>query len=213
MNEHYVYIYLDTRKPGNYSYNDFNKIFSNGSQPKIIKLYENLDYDTAIKLEIEVISKIGRNNLKKGSLVNLTDGGEGRKNVIVSEETKKKQSLAKIGKAPSNKGKAPSKETREKISNSLKGLKNFNFGKHFSEEHKRKISESNKGIQIKPVLQYSLSGEFLKEYDSILVASIENNINKSSIGKCCRNIALTAGGFKWEFKIKTDNHRKIKKIS
>ena len=238
---HYVYVYLDTRKPGKYIYDDLefdyepfyigqgqknrcysglkyggspykrhkiDKIFEDGFNPIVIKLYEKLEYESALSLEIEIISKIGRCNLKNGPLVNLTDGGQGRRNVIVSDDTRKKQSLAKIGKSPSNKGQSPSEETRKKISNSLKGEKNFNYGKHFNDEHRRKMSESNRNPQIKPVCQYDLNNNFIKEYDSILLASIENNINNTSIGKCCRGLNNKAGNYKWEFKYKDGNHRK-----
>ena len=36
-------------------------------------------------------------------------------------------------------------------------------------------------------------------YDSATDAEIQTKINKSSIGKCCRNHCLTAGGFHWCF--------------
>jgi len=315
---YYVYVYLDTRKSGNYIYNDLefdyepfyvgrgknyrctdgckyggslfkrnkiNKIIKDGYEPKIIKIYEKLDYESSVRLEIETISKIGRYDLNSGPLVNLTDGGEGLKNIseetkkkigiaqkgkIISIETRnkiskaslgrivsiitrnkiskskigkpgkctphtdetkdkirksmigekhhmygkkhklesiKKMSMSRLGKSPSNKGISCKEETKIKISNSLKGEKNFNYGKHFSDEHKRKISESNKKPQMKPIYQYSLSDEFIKEYESILSASIETNINKSIIGKCCRGLGQTAGGFKWKFKYENNNNR------
>ena len=237
---HYVYAYLDTRKPGKYIYDDLefeyepfyigqgkkyrcstglkngskykvhkvNKIIKDGFYPKIMKLYENLNFENAIKLEIEIISKIGRCDLQNGPLVNLTNGGEGKLNFKITEETRLKQRLAKLGKSPSNKGVSPSNETKEKISNSLKGEKNFNYGKHFSKEHKKRLSESNKTVQIKPVCQYNLDYYFIREYDSILLASIDNKINKSSIGKCCRGVANKAGDYKWKFKNPNGNHRK-----
>lgn len=237
---HYVYVYLDTRKPGNYIYDDLQfgyepfyigqgkkyrcstglkvgskykvnkvlKIIKDGYIPEIIKLYEDLDFCDALKLEIETIYKIGRCDLHKGPLVNLTDGGEGKKNFKISEETRQKQSLAKIGKIPPNKGISPSKETKEKISNSLKGVNHIYYGKHFNDEHRKKLSESNKLPQIKPVCQYSLFDVFIKEYESILSASKETNINNTSIGKCCRELNNKAGGYKWKFKYVDGNHRK-----
>ena len=241
---HYVYVYLDTRKPGEYVYDNLkfdyepfyvgqgknkrcvyglkegstyklrkiNKIIKSGLEPKVIKIYDNLEHEMALSLEIDTIYKIGRYNLNKGPLVNLTDGGEGVKNHVVSIETRKKQSLARIGKSPYNKGISPSIETKEKISNSLKGDKNFNYGKHFSEEHKFKLSMSNKNPQIKPVYQYDLDDNFIKEYDSILFASKENNINKTNIGKCCRGLNNKAGNYKWKFKYLDGDHRKNKNI-
>lgn len=201
--------YMSGLKEGSiYKKRKINKIYQSGLEPMVIKLYDNLEYENALILEIETISKIGRYNLQKGPLVNLTDGGEGVKNKIVSDETKKKQSLARIGKSPANKGVSRSDETKKKISNSLKGEKNFNYGKHFNTEHKKRLSESNKTPQIKPVCQYDLDDNLVREYDSILEASIENNINKSSIGKCCRGVSNKAGNYKWKFKYKDGNNRK-----
>ena len=66
---------------------------------------------------------------------NLTYGGEGG---ALSEETKRKISVAHTGKKLS-------KEHKTKMSNAKKGSKNYNFGKHMSEEQKLKISIGNKG--------------------------------------------------------------------
>jgi hypothetical protein len=55
---------------------------------------------------------------------------------------------------------------------------------------------------MKPILQYSLTGEFIKEWESAKTAGKELNIDSSGILKCCRNKLITAGKFKWEFKNK-----------
>lgn len=59
--------------------NTINKIIKHGKYPIIVKIYENLNEQKAFELESLLIDKIGRKNLKNGPLVNLTDGGEGRK--------------------------------------------------------------------------------------------------------------------------------------
>ena len=53
---------------------------------------------------------------------------------------------------------------------------------------------------IKPVYQYSLSGEFIKEWPGG-GASIQRelNINKSNISQCCNGKSKSAGGFIWSF--------------
>lgn len=51
-----------------------------------------------------------------------------------------------------------------------------------------------------PVLQYSLTGEFLKEYNSLKEASEESKINKGTICKVCNGKGLTAGGYIWRYK-------------
>jgi len=237
---YYVYVILDTRKPGEYKYNDLvfnyepfyvgrgkgnrikttinegndykmnkiNKIVKEKGEVLVIKLYGNLSFDKSQQLEVDTISKIGRYDLNEGVLLNFTDGGEGRKNVIVSDESKYKMSRSRMGVEPWNKGKSPSDETKKKISKSLSGEKNFNYGKHFSEEHKRKLSESNKEPQCLSVIQYDLDGNYIQEYKSLLEASIQTDINKSSIGKCCKGYYKKSGGYKWGYT--KDSEEKIK---
>lgn len=205
-----------------YKKNKINKIIEDGFIPKVIKLYENLEYDLAIKLEIETISKIGRNDLGKGPLVNLTDGGEGTTNMSESarksrgekrigkkhsEESKEKMRLSKkeyfdAGNTTWNKDREWTKEERLKLTNKS------NTEKTFSDSHRNKLSANAKKqilngksiIVPKVILQYSLDNIFIKEYESILSASIENNIIQNAICNCCRKISKTSGGFKWEYK-------------
>ena len=255
---HYVYAYLDTRKPGKYIYDDLefdyepfyigqgknnrcyaglkyggspykkykiNKILIGGFEPKMIKMYENLEYEFAIKLEIELILKIGRDDLGKGPLVNLTDGGEGTLNMsqIIkdkiseksrgskrTEKTKENMRLSRKiyfekGNTTWNKGKIFTEEERLKFTNKS------NTGKSFSDEHKNKMSENSKkqllygNSIVKPariVNKYTIIGDFIKEYESIKNASIENNIPPTSIRACCIKKLKHAGGFYWEFKNK-----------
>lgn len=55
---------------------------------------------------------------------------------------------------------------------------------------------SNKGI---PVKQYSLQGEFIKEWDSVRKASINLKIDAIGIRKCAKGIYKTSGGFIWKY--------------
>jgi hypothetical protein len=86
-----------------------------------------------MELEEFLISEIGRRNMGRGPLVNFTDGGEGAPATIVSDETRRKQSLSRRGKkksdewrtniSKSHKGKKKSVETCAKISASKRGAK------------------------------------------------------------------------------------------
>lgn len=52
----------------------------------------------------------------------------------------------------------------------------------------------------KPVLQYDLEGNFIKEWDSIDKASIFLNIKKQGICNNLKNRSKTSGGFIWKYK-------------
>lgn len=97
------------------------------------------------------------------------------------------------GSGPSNPnyGKKLTEEHKRKCSLKLQGEKNPFFGKRHPEDVMQKI--------YKQVLQYSITGVFLKEWKSIKDA--EDNLNIHSISTCCHNKILSAGGFVWKFKI------------
>ena len=205
-NRFYVYVYIDTRKSGNYNYDEFSfdyepfyigkgkdnrqtihlkpsKLKKNSpknnkikkiikeikEQPKIIILRDNLSEHNAFDLEKKLITLIGRHDLKKGPLTNLTNGGEGSSGRKVSEETIKKLSEAnKGGKNPNygkklkprsqetlkkmseaHKGKKASLETRQKQSLNTSGKNNPNYGNPTNYKHSietlKKLSKINKG--------------------------------------------------------------------
>lgn len=50
-----------------------------------------------------------------------------------------------------------------------------------------------------PVLQYSLEGDFIKEWNSIVSAN--NYYNVTSIENVCLGKTLTAGGYQWKYKL------------
>lgn len=62
-------------------------------------------------------------------------------------------------------------------------------GRYFSDKAKAK-----------PVLQYSLQGEFIKEWPSASEASRQLGCNRSNINAVCHGQRNCAGGFKWKFK-------------
>ena len=117
-----------------------------GYEIQILK--RNLTKEEAYELEVILISWYGRRDLGLGYLVNLTDGGDGSNNVVVSEETREKLRIARLGHtlseetklkiSNSHKGKIVSEETRLKMSESAKK-------KIFTEEHYNKLHTSQKG--------------------------------------------------------------------
>jgi hypothetical protein len=120
----------------------------------IVEIIEDgLGWEAACEKEKELIKFYGRADLGEGSLVNMTDGGDGRFggggfNHTHSSESIKKMSDAKkakpqpwqMGELNHQFGKPLSDEHKKKISESKKG-------KPQSEEHKKKISEAIKNIR------------------------------------------------------------------
>ena len=52
------------------------------------------------------------------------------------------------------------------------------------------------------ILQYSKSGEFIREWQSAAEVERELNINHSNIADCCKDKRKSAGGFVWRYKEK-----------
>lgn len=82
-----------------------------------------------------------------------------------------------------------------------KGKNNWNYGKHHTEETKKYIGK----LKSIPILQYSLDGEFLKEWESGKIASETLNINYCGINNCCKGRYKTSGNFIWKYKYPTNN--------
>ena len=77
-----------------------------------------------------------------------------------------------------------------------------------SEDHKKAISDGLKGHSVseehraklsKKILQFTKSGEFIREWPSLSEASRQLKINCSSIWRCCRGKLKSAGGYVWKY--------------
>jgi group I intron endonuclease len=136
------------------------------------------------------------NNWKQVLFHELYDSGGGPK----SKETRKK-----IG--DSNRGQKRSEETKKKMSQKA-------FGRVYSDESKQKMSQSKqgkkfakdkkinmKGKRCKPILQYDLEGNFIKEWSSFKDITTDLGFHNSGLCFCCRGIQNTAYGYKWKYKI------------
>lgn len=151
--------YKSYKNRNNYFINIINKLKKLKLKPIIIKLYENLNENESIKLEIKLIKIIGRKDINQGSLINMTDGGDGVSGLIFSEESKQKLSILnsgrnncmfgvhRFGKDNPMFGRKHSKKTKEKISKSNSGKNAPNYGKNFSQNHKYKIGDAQIGIK------------------------------------------------------------------
>ena len=179
-------------------------------------LLDDLTWDDACKKEKEFISLYGRIDLKTGCLANMTDGGDGAINAIISEEHKKsiaeankrrvftEEQRKKMAERMSERNKNP--EFRAKLTEGLKksekamanvrnlGLKSK--GKKHSDLTKKKISDSK--IK-KPIIQYDLNGIFIKKWESACQVEKELNFDQSNIYHCCNGKYKQSYGFKWQY--------------
>lgn len=108
-------------------------------------------------------------------------------------------------------GKHPSKETIEKRISTRRALGHYSKdtswlapyrlrkGKE-SPMYGRKPSENTLLAHRKIILQFSLDGEFIREFNSIKEASEEISISKSAIVHCLKGKTKKAGGYKWKYK-------------
>jgi predicted GIY-YIG superfamily endonuclease len=108
---------------------------------------DNLSWEDAVKLEIELIKKYGRSDLNEGTLVNMTDGGDGVCNLnddVVNRIREKNIGkpgtlLGRFGENHPAYGCIRSEETREKMrANHHKCW----TGKSLSHSHRTKIKNS-----------------------------------------------------------------------
>ncbi len=163
--------------------------------------------------EIEFIKLYGRKDLGIGTLVNMTDGGEGCFGCIPSEYAKLKSSekhsipvyqysidnkFIKKWKSAIN----ASLALNITSSNIIKCVKNkaFHAGNFlWKSDIMNEIPNKKYIIKNKAILQQTLSGEFIKKWNS--AKEIENtlNFNASSITKCCKNKLKTMYKFKWKY--------------
>ena len=90
----------DNFKRANYTHNRTNywKNIAKLTGWSVEIVAKNIEWERACYIEVELIKKYGRVDLGTGSLVNLTNGGEGTTKKIVTQETRKKMSESRKGK-------------------------------------------------------------------------------------------------------------------
>ena len=65
---------------------------------------------------------------------------------------------------------------------------------------KRTAEKTKNGKCSKPILQYSIDNQFIKEYPSITEAKRQLGFSTSAISWCCQGKRNTAYGYKWKYK-------------
>ena len=83
-------------------------------------------------------------------------------------------------------GTSPSQETRDKMSTTRKGRK-YSIDKYIEG-------------RTKPVLQYDLNGNLIREFFSIVEACRITGAKSQHISRCCKGLRNKTRGYKWAFK-------------
>jgi len=140
---------------------------------------DNISDEYALKLEVELISAIGKNNL-----TNLTNGGEGTNGFNHKEETKIKIGKSNRGGTSWSKGVEFSKKHRDKISKANKGKKR-------SKEQIKLMSKAMKGtcyaghkiLDTNTNIEYQSLNKYSEKYN-LNNPTVWNNLNgKTKINK------------------------------
>lgn len=110
----------------------------------------------------------------------------------------------------SAKGKVINAETKKRMSMSRKGEKHPMYNKKHSSFSKRKMSITHSI----PVVQFGLQMNYIAEFESAKVASLETQVAASSINACTLGKRKTAGGYIWKKKMifNLSNHYEIPKF-
>lgn len=175
-------------------------------------LINGLTEEKAFELEAEICKQIGYENLcnvreelgnggwshSKETKDNISKALKGR---IQSKETIQKRSKSLKGNISLSNPKRGLKISKSLIGNKKRGdnISKSLIGKSKTKHHSDNISKNNKGItrNQKPIIQYDLEGNLIKEWPSIIEAKkyIKADISAFLSGK-----QKTAGGFKWKYK-------------
>lgn len=115
-----------------YKLNKIRAIIKESLDPMIVMVHKDLEETYALQLEISLISLIGRHDLKKGPLTNLTNGGDGISGYVFTEEQ-----LINFKNRP-----PMTEEGRKSIS---KSSKKTHTGVPKTDDHKEKLSKANTG--------------------------------------------------------------------
>ena len=115
---------------------------------------------------------------------NITAGGDGHTGQAMSENTKYKlsEAIKELWKDESYASKViAGMKGRPMHENTKEALIKANLGRKCTPETKCKISKANG----RPVLQFSLDGDFICEYDNCVEASHKVGVTHSAISNCC----------------------------
>ena len=150
-----------------------------------------------------IISKLnsGENNPNYGK--HMSDEAKNK----LSISAKKRWKNDEYRNAQSERGKLLIGENNPNYGNhKLVGRNNPNYGKSMTKEQKEKISATRKGKYAKGnhpramvIVQLNQNLILIEAYSCSMEASEKLHIDNSTIGKCCKGIRETAGGYYWKY--------------
>jgi hypothetical protein len=151
-NRFYTYAYLRKdgtpyyigKGNGKRAYSKNHSIFVPPNE-RILFLKKNLLEEEAYQHEIYMIAILGRKDLGTGILHNKTNGGDGTKGMLLTEEKRNQISERQLGEKNNFYGKNHTLETRRKMSESQSGENHAMYGKKHKLESRQKISAAVKG--------------------------------------------------------------------
>jgi hypothetical protein len=150
----------------------------------LIEIYkDNLKSKETYELEKKLISFYGRKDLGLGPLVNMTDGGKGKNNHIMSKEQIEMMRKRMLENNPF-KGKKHSEETKKILSEKKKGKPSWNKGKTMNYRNgSAKLSDND----VRYIRKHFKSGS--NQYNSnSLELSKKFNVSTNSIRNCVLGI-------------------------
>ena len=207
--------------------NILRKVINGGSEPIIKIIEDKLIEEKAFEIETKLIKSIGRRDQKKGTLTNLTDGGEGQsgslsfsgeKNPFYGKKhnpesfknvSKPIQQLDLDGNIIRNYYSIEEAARRTnsipcKISTCAKGKRkthNKYKWKYLNEEDNKSVNTGNK-TKFKFILQKNTNGEVINKWDKIKdILKFNTSYKKTDIINCLKGRYPSYKGYLWEYKI------------
>lgn len=190
-----------------YGRTKFWKDITNKTDYKVQIILESSNYQFILDKEKEFVEIYGRRNLNTGTLCNLRPGGEWCPTGLSVKGYNQKAILQYDleGNFIKEWESGYKIEQELKIYSSYiklvvkgKGSHSHNYQwRYKTENYPLKIEKVT--IRKREVSQYNLNGEFIKKYDTIKEAALNNNISTSDIILCCQKQRGTAKNFQWRY--------------
>lgn len=178
----YIGIGTDSQyKRANNFYNRSNhwKNITNKTQYEVEIILDDLTWEEACQKEIEFIALYGRKDLNRGTLVNLTDGGEGFLGYKHTSNAKALISQKLTGKSKHSEEQKLSWSVLRTNKPNPKGGGKGKPRPQTSQKHKGRISP-NKGKSTSVNL-YKITGEHVKTYPSYTSLALDLNLNPETV--------------------------------